>query len=330
MIDVRQIAVHNISRVLAITRYDIEQRQSLNDLSLNIHGENYFRDVMNFIYKYNLENDNFNTQNSSCIDLIDKKKKIAYQITTTRTAEKIENTLRALKTEKYNGYKINILYLLEKSKPNSNTQDDFKSRFQINLEDHLLDSSDLIKKINDLTTPEVIELNEKYFKNKSEKYTDEIVLNLVFKDLLLHSKKIQKNYDDDFGNIDTSNKIILNKINSRISNKINAGLDYISIIHDSDDSNLISDLREYIVEGLYKKVLLEALSSKVSSVQLQGLTLVEIHQLSEDYNLDFNKILNNLHTVLESKIDISDHNSMSISWIIISFFFEICDIAIKK
>jgi hypothetical protein len=33
---------------------------------------------------------------------------------------------------------------------------------------------------------------------------------------------------------------------------------------------------------------------------------------------------------LESKIDIKDFNSMSISWIIISFFFEICDIGLKK
>ena len=88
MIDLREKAVNNISRVLAITRYDIEQRQLLNDLGLNIHGENYFRDVFNYVYEgVHYENDNFNSMNSSCIDLIDKKNKVALQITTTRTAE---------------------------------------------------------------------------------------------------------------------------------------------------------------------------------------------------------------------------------------------------
>lgn len=88
MVDSRQQAFNNISRVLAITRYDIEQRQLKNIFDLNIHGENYFRDVFNFVYKNKgceFENDNFNSQNSSCIDLVDKNKKIAYQITTTRT-----------------------------------------------------------------------------------------------------------------------------------------------------------------------------------------------------------------------------------------------------
>ena len=36
MIDLRQKAFNSISRVLAITRYDIEQRQKINDLGLNI------------------------------------------------------------------------------------------------------------------------------------------------------------------------------------------------------------------------------------------------------------------------------------------------------
>lgn len=75
MINDKKAAFDNISRMLAITRYDIEHHQAINDLSLNIHGENYFRDVFNFIYECNFENANFQTQNAACIDLIDKSKK---------------------------------------------------------------------------------------------------------------------------------------------------------------------------------------------------------------------------------------------------------------
>ena len=53
MIEERKIAFDNISRTLAITRYDIEQHQLVNDQSLNIHGENWFRDIFNFVYDTN-------------------------------------------------------------------------------------------------------------------------------------------------------------------------------------------------------------------------------------------------------------------------------------
>ena len=159
MIDLRQEAFNNISRVLAITRYDIEQRQLINEYGLNIHAENYFRDVFNFVYEYNFKNDNFESQNSACVDLIDESQKLAYQITTTRTKEKLENTFKALKKEKYKNYTIKIFYLLDKSKPNTETIEEFKKDYNVDLNDCLLDYKDLINKINDLETNKLIELD---------------------------------------------------------------------------------------------------------------------------------------------------------------------------
>ena len=334
MIDLKQKAYNSISRVLAITRYDIEQRQLINEYGLNIHGENYFRDVFNFIYykdKLNLENDNFNSQNSACIDLVDSEKKLAYQITTTRTKEKIENTLKALNKPQYKNYTIKIFYLLDKSKPNKETITEFKNKYNIDLNECLSDYTDLIRDINNLETTKIIELDNKYFKNNTEKYTEEIVLNLVFKHLIQNYSKIKPNYDDDFGTIDTNKKITINHINSRIANEINKGLDYIGIVDETDNENdLLSDLRNLVVNNLYKNILEKLLLSKISKNEINNKTTKELHDLVEIHNLDFNKIISNLHTELENNIDVKDFNSMSISWIIISFFFEICDIGLKK
>jgi hypothetical protein len=330
MIDQREEAFKNISRILAITRYDIEQRQSVNDLSLNIHGENYFRDVFNFVYEYEFENDNFNTQNSSCVDLVDKKNKLAYQITTTRTKEKIIKTFKTLDNKKYEDYEIKILYLLEKANPNKDTIAEFKKEHDIDLGECLLDYTDLIRKINDLDTSRLLELNNKYFKNNSEKYTDEIVLNLVFNHLIKNSGRVQKNYDDDFGSIDTKDKIIINDINPRVSNKINSGFDFVSIVRENDDDTILTDLRTLIIENIYKDVLLEHLGSYFASSDLTDKSVNDLQELANDKKLNFNKIINDLHKKIEDKIDITDYNSMSISWIIISFFFEICDIGIRK
>jgi len=328
MIDKRQEAFNSISRILAITRYDIKQRQLINEYGLNIHGENYFRDVFNFVYDKNYENENFNSQNNSCIDLVDKTKKEALQITTTRTKEKIDNTFKALKLTKYKDYSIKIFYLLYKSKPNKETIEEYKNNYNVDLNNCIFDYTDLIKNIESLETSKLIELNNKYFKNNTEKYTDEIVLNLVFKHLIKNFTIKKPNYDDDFGTIDTNDKIKLNNLNSRIESEVNKGLDYISLVNNED--NILDDLRKFVVDDLYKQILFDLLLSKVSKIELESKTLAGLSDLCQIHKIDFNKIISNLHTSLESKIDIKDFNSMSISWIIISFFFEICDIGLKK
>jgi hypothetical protein len=328
MIDLRQKAFNSISRVLAITRYDIEQRQLINEYGLNIHAENYFRDVFNFVYEYDFENDNFESRNSACIDLVNKKRKLAYQITTTRTKEKIENTFTALKKEKYKNYTIKIFFLLDKSKPSNKTIEEFQNEYGIDLNECLLDYRDLIIKIENLESNKLIELDNKYFKNYTENYTDEIVLNLVFKHLIQNYSTIKPNYDDDFGTIDINEKIELNNINERITSKINGGLDYIKIVDSEND--ILSDLRKLVVDNLYEGILVQLLLSKESRATLTNKTLSELNVLCKTNNIDFNKIINNLHQNLEEKINIKDFNSMSISWIIISFFFEICDIGTKK
>ena len=90
MVETREEIFNKISKSLAITKYDIEHRQSINDYCLNIHSENFFRDILNFIYGYELVNSNKEKQNTPYIDLVDNKRRLFFQVTTTRTKEKIE------------------------------------------------------------------------------------------------------------------------------------------------------------------------------------------------------------------------------------------------
>jgi len=330
MVNEREDAFKNISRTLAITRYDIEQRQSINEYGLNIHSENYFRDVINFVYDLKLDNANTENQNEAYIDLVDKENEILYQVTTTRSKDKINKTLLALEKDKYNGYDIKILYLLDKANPSESTIDEVRAEYAIELNECLVDYTDLIRDINDLEQNKLIELNHKYFK-KEDFYTDEIVLNLAFGHLLKNKGKIKPNYDDDFGSIDTEEKLDLNNINDRIRNKINDGLDYQEILNSIDEEdNVLTDLRNFVVEEIYKNILINHLSSKISKKDIETLTILELHDLAREKELNFNKIIHDLYTKLEAYIEIQDFNSTSISWIIIAFFFEICDVGAKK
>jgi len=335
MIEERKIAFDNISRTLAITRYDIEQHQLVNDQSLNIHGENWFRDIFNFIYSTNFfVNANIETKtgNASAVDLIDKDKKLAYQITTTRTKEKVDNTLKKVKTTEFKDYTLKIFFLLEKSKFNQDTKQYFKDNYSINIDDYLIDYTDLLKKIEALETDRLIELNKKLFIKSAEKYTDNITLSLIFKHLMKERKNVIVDYmDDDFGTVDTNAKLSLNKINDKISAEIKRSLDYRVILDDfCNVDNLLTDLKSYIIDDIYRNILLEKLKQKVSEKELVDKKTSELQDIAIVHTIDFNKLISKLHREIENNIEIIDFNSMNIAWIIIAYFFELCDVGVDE
>lgn len=331
MVETREEIFNRISKSLAITKYDIEHRQSINDYGLNIHSENFFRDILNFIYGYELVNSNKEKQNTPFIDLVDKKRKLFLQITTTRTKEKIENTLRVFNDEKYKDYKIEILYLLEKSKPNKETIKELNFKYNINLLDCLYDSSDLIRDINDLETTKLKDLYNKYFKNLENKYSELAVLDLIIRHLIYNKKRLNTNYgNDDFGTIESNEKLKLNQINPKISSQINIGLDYRVLIEKLVEDNEITDLKALIVEDKYKSIIERKLLTKVKKEEILNKNISDLHILSKLHNLNFNEIINELYENIKSEVEIDDFNSLNIIWIIISFFFEICDIGIKE
>lgn len=155
-------ALNNINKHFATLSANIKNNQANNDYSLNSNIENRLRDVLNFVYQYNLINVNYEKSNSKYIDLVDKNKKIAYQITSEATTYKIDKTLEGLNSE-YHGYDIKIFYLLDKPKLSSKNKDILSSKFHVDISKCLVDFSDLIKDINNLTTDGIIELNDKYF-----------------------------------------------------------------------------------------------------------------------------------------------------------------------
>jgi len=331
MIEERKKAFDSISRTLAIIRYDIEHHQSINDLSINIHAENYFRDVFNFVYEMNFQNANFDSFNFPSIDLIDKKKKIAYQITTTKSKEKIDKTLEVYNQEGYKDYDVRIFYLLEKSKPNTGTVTAIRDKYGIDITQRLFDYTDLIRDIEQLQGEKLQELNKKYFSSQSQQYTDEIALDLIIKHLLKEKSTVKINYDDVFGTIDSNTKLELNNINERTQFEIKKGLDYRQLLEllDSDD-NFMTSLRELIIDKFYKDVLLALLEKVVSKRELVSLSVNELQLRAQTNDIDFNKAINNLKDTVEKQIEIQDFNAMNVSWIIIAYFFELCDVGVNK
>ncbi len=71
----------------------IESRGKLNILDFHSHSENFFRDLLNRLFDWQLENINAAKQNTEGIDLIDATNKIVVQVSSISTKQKVESAL---------------------------------------------------------------------------------------------------------------------------------------------------------------------------------------------------------------------------------------------
>ena len=85
-----------------------------------------------------------------------------------------------------------------------------------------------------------------------------------------------------------------------------------------------------IVDDKYKSILETKLLAKVKREEILNKDVSELHILSKLHNLNYNEVISELYENINSEVEIDDFNSLNVTWIIISFFFEICDIGIKE
>lgn len=85
----------------------IKSNGGLNLLELNLHSENFYRDLFNVLFDYKLTNLNKQKQNVAGIDLIDEANKIVIQVSSTATKAKLEKALSKLND--YEGYSFKFI-----------------------------------------------------------------------------------------------------------------------------------------------------------------------------------------------------------------------------
>jgi hypothetical protein len=326
---IRKEIIDSITKGIAILKYEMEHKQSLSDYSLNIYSENLYREMLNAIYGYNLENANTENKNAAYIDLVDYKNKIFIQITSTKTKAKIDNTLKILETKP--DFQIKILYLLDKPSPRDSSFDEWRNKYSIDIEKSLIDAKDLLEDINNLEQTELEKIYNFFDIQILKNYTTEVVLNLVIKHILRQYRKRDINFLDDFNNTkEVDKKLEINNLNERISIEIKRGLDYRDSIEKLNDDTTMSDLQDFIVHEIYREILLKHI--KEINANIGDIKTKSVDELHYDFynSLDLNKIFVELYNEITSYFDVKDFNEANIAWIIISYFFEICDIGAKN
>lgn len=137
---------------LAHLRLVVEQSNRLNLQDINLHAENFFRDLLNLVFAYKLKNINITEPNATAIDLGCEVNRIAIQVTSTSDLAKIKHTFsgftrKGLQT-KYD--RLVVLILGQKKKYRETAMSD--GGFSMALADDIWDVSDLLRLIGDLPT----------------------------------------------------------------------------------------------------------------------------------------------------------------------------------
>ena len=96
---------------------NVQRLNSLNYYDINISSENFFIHLLNLIFGWNLKNENFTRRNTAAIDLTDDDNRIAIQVTSNDSAEKIRNTIKKFREDKlYERYDRLIVVVIKKRK----------------------------------------------------------------------------------------------------------------------------------------------------------------------------------------------------------------------
>lgn len=87
----------------------INERGKINFLDLHLHSENFYRDFLNLLFEWNLDNLNKFKHNVAAIDLLDKTNKLIVQVSATNSKSKIESSFKKEIMKKYSGYTFKFI-----------------------------------------------------------------------------------------------------------------------------------------------------------------------------------------------------------------------------
>ncbi|MBN1185691.1 MAG: SMEK domain-containing protein [Bacteroidales bacterium] len=151
-------SINTIASLLSRFVVQVKGLNAINQYGINMLSETVLIPLLNEIFECDLKNLNSESNNFPGIDLGDKIKKVAFQITSNADSEKIKNTLEScVKHDHFKTYnKILVYCLTEKPETNKTYSEFTQGKFQFNAKEDVLDFRDLLKVINSITDSDKI------------------------------------------------------------------------------------------------------------------------------------------------------------------------------
>lgn len=175
----RQEIQQSIIKSLSWLSSQVSISNKLNLTDINVHAENFYRDLLNLAFGYQLENINIVEPNSAAIDLGDEHNKIAIQVTSTSKFDKTKHTVeKFISKELYNKYdRLLILNIVEKTAHKKSTVGD--NNYTLNTKNDIWDIGTLAVQFNNLGLDKLTVINDFLNDELYLKPTDKLPKNVV-------------------------------------------------------------------------------------------------------------------------------------------------------
>lgn len=214
--------IEDINKIVKYsTRFvqEVESYNSLNQYHINIHAESFLIPLLNEVFGLSLENLNYTQKkNYPAIDLADFENRVAFQVTSTSSIEKIKDTLKKFfNYELHKQFDVLYFYMLtaKKEKYNDDKLGDIVPKdFIFSTSDHIFDNKGILKKIDGISSSMKIthiarlyqhEFSDVQIEDRESKYkggylnsdSEEISPNLLSISIPKTLYKVQLNIDED-------------------------------------------------------------------------------------------------------------------------------------
>lgn len=143
----RGILIGKIVDDIATLKYQIDLRNKLGQFDLTKFCEDFFKEVFNITYNYNLVNLNKTRSNNPGLDLGDDKKGIAIQVTSQNTKAKIEATFLAITPEQKKIYTDNYVFIIGNKQGSYSIKKAFLKKHCFSLNKNIIDLNSLLRDI---------------------------------------------------------------------------------------------------------------------------------------------------------------------------------------
>lgn len=160
----KQKYINNIIDKLSHLKSYIEIHNSINLNDINIFSEDFFCQLLNMVYGYNLTNLNAISENYPGIDLGDSGHRICVQVTSDRSRKKVEKTITTFKDNNYSDSYDRLLFLVLGDK--TNFRKEFESGdLEFKTQRDIIDIPQIIRDIKSMDLCKIEEVNDFINKN---------------------------------------------------------------------------------------------------------------------------------------------------------------------
>jgi len=161
----QEYKLYRISQLLSRFKEQVEILNTNGEFSINVHAENMLIKILNEVYDCDLENVNYTESKTyPSIDLRDKKKRLAIQVTSTNDFKKVKSTLsKLLDNNIYKDYSELYIFIITHKLKNYDQDkiDEILDGKFLFSNKNILDRTDIYKELNKKNDLKKIETVEK-------------------------------------------------------------------------------------------------------------------------------------------------------------------------